>query len=225
MVVSNFWTDAELQKLAESEFRQFYVQAASRYPDFFTSSTIYNTTAGAEEVTLSTPYIWKLRGVRHMKNNNPDFFLRKIDLHEQMKIAGVNYRAKPGYYEWIFDPVLEYTKLRLRPVPDIIYPLLVHYIPIYSLQNINSGLGAEKTLHQLAPWDEYLVLKIAIAMKDREESDCSVLMASASDCMSIMERTMSPIDAGEPDSMVQYGDRDRSLSIMDDPYLLIEPYL
>jgi len=208
MVGSDLWSSAELIDLAEASFQKFYLQAVSKYEDYFLFTTGTAVVRGATQFTLDVTTL-KFRGVRH--TNGSKEFLRKIDLHE-VPLATSSGEGRPKCYSVRLSPTALAPYVDIYPTADATYAFDVHTIPIYSLRDINSGAGAQTSLRYLAGWDQYIVLDMAIAMKDREESDCSVLMAERADWSQLMEKSMASFDLGEPPAVVQRAGR------IQDPY-------
>lgn len=216
MVISDFWTDAELMTLAEQKFKKFYLTAVSQHDEFFTTYTVTTTVAGQNFTEVSLLKLLKPRLIRRQIDG---INVRKIDVLEVPSLVGLTERGKPRYYYWRIDPANEYPRLVFAPIPDAAYSLDFWYVPMTSLKDLNSSL-VQKSLHMLAGWDEYIVVDLAIAMKDREESDCSILMAEKAELYALMERQMSPTDTQEPSAVIQHGERDQSWL---DPYGEPEP--
>lgn len=221
MVDSEFWTAPQLQALAESKFQTFYLKFATKYEEYFATRRVVSTVAGTSTVQLAGFYeLLKLRGVQHEFER----FIRKIDLLESPNLSGSSERGKPRYYSYRIDPGIEFPFLDLFPTPDAVYRILIHYVPIFGLKQLQQTLGESQALYMLAAWDEYLVVQMAIAMKDREESDCSVLMLESQGLSDAMEKQLTPVDASEPGAVIQWGGRGSQPSIYGDPYDL-EDYL
>lgn len=204
MVDSDFWTEPQLMELAEQKFKKFYLTAVAQHDELFMAYAVQATVAGQSFTEVSIPQLLKPRLVRRQADGGN---VRKIDPIEVPSLVGVNQRGKPCYYYWRIDPSNEFPRLVFAPIPDAVYALDFWYVPMVSLKTLNSSL-VQKTMYMLAGWDEYLVVDLAIAMKDREESDCSVLLAEKGELYSLLERQMSPTDTQEPVAAIQHGQRD-----------------
>jgi len=213
MVDSEFWTAPELTDLAEAKFQEFYLEFACDYDEFFTSRKRYSTTAGSSTVQITNPQFLKLRGTQRVEDL---FFLRKLDLLEAPDYVSKNETGRPRFYSLRIDPEIEFPFLDLYPTPDAVYDLDVYLVPIFGLQQLQQTLGESKALYMLAGWDEYLVVRMAIAMKDREESDCSVLITEAATLKASMQKQIKPTDLSEPAGVIQRGSR-QSVSFYTDP--------
>lgn len=214
MVDSEFWTAPQCTDLAEAKFHAFYLKACGKFEEFFTTRRVVTTTANNSTVQLAGFYnLLKLRGVQH----EFEWFLRKIDLLEAPDLVGRNSTGKPQFYSWRIDPEIEFPFLDLFATPNSAYRLVVHYVPMVGLQQLQQTLGEQKALYMLAGWDEYIVLKMAIAMKDREESDCSVLITEAAELEAAMDKQMTPSDLGEPAGVIQRGPRGGGIDFYSDP--------
>lgn len=203
MVDSDFWTNEELSTLAEQKFRRFYLSVVAKRDEFFTTYAVQATVAAQNFTEISIKDLLKPRAIRRQIDG---VNLRKIDVLEVPSLVGLNETGLPRYYYWRIDPQNEYPRLCFAPIPNAAYALDFWYVPMLSLKQLNTQL-VQKTLYMLAGWDEYLVVQLAIAMKDREESDCSVLLAEASDLYAMIERELAPTDEQEPATAIAHGDR------------------
>ncbi len=213
MVESDFWTGPQLLSLAEAKFRHFYLAAVAQYEVFFSERTTLFTVAGQTYVQPQVAQILKFRGLQH----EGDWFLRKVDALEVPSLVGKNQTGKPQYYAPRVTSVARYPFIDLYATPNAAYTMILHYVPLYSLQTIQQTTGEGQSLFMLQGWDEYVVLKMAIAMKDREESDCSVLIAEANELGAAMSAQMTPVDLAEPMGVIQHASR-RVDSFYTDPY-------
>lgn len=215
MVGSTFVTDAEVALYREAAWREFYMRLVSKFEDFFlrTGQTI-SAVAGTTAYNLPTDFL-KLRGVRHHDRE----FLRRLDLKElpNMPDSSVQ-RGRPTHYFTHGAFTSAQAQLVVTPAPDTSYTLDLYYTPIVSLGDVTSG-----ALRIVAGWDEYIVLTMAMKMKDKEESDCSVLIAERTMLTDVIEKSMTPFDSSEPFAVIQQASMPRP-SIYGDP-MLWEDYL
>ena len=220
MVDSTFWNADEVRLLAEAKFQEWYLIAAGNFEEILTTRRVVSTAIGNSGVQLAGYYnLLKLRGVQH----EYDWFLTKIDLLEAPSLVGPLERGKPRFYSLRIDPEIEFPFLDLFPTPNAVERIVIHYVPIIGLEQLQQTLTVNKALYMLAGWDEYIVVKMAIAMKDSEESDCSVLITEAQELYSAMVKQMTPVDLGQPSGMMQWNGN-RAPSIYGDPEAL-EDYL
>ena len=206
MVGSTFVTDAEVQDYAEKAWNEFWMMITSKFEDFFLAKTSISLTAGSA-YSLPSDFL-KLRGIRHSGAE----FLRRIDVKELFAFGMNPASGRPTHYYVRGDvgsaaPVLEFML-----VPDSNYSMELFYTPVRSLEDVFAG-----SMRIVAVWAEYIALSVAIKLKDKEESDCSVLMAEREMLLDLITKSMTPLDAGEPFAVVQTQNR---LSAYSDPFLI-----
>jgi hypothetical protein len=205
MVGSTFVTDSEVDGYAEQAWREFYMRLVSKYEDFFVEKDSIGVSAGSNILLVGESFL-KLRGVRH-----PDeWFLGRIDVKEMPSVAMRGRTGKPTHY-WLHGTFRgNVPRIELFPTSDIARTLDVYFVPLWSLADVTAG-----SVRFVAGWDEYLVLTMAMKMKDKEESDCSVIMAERNALLEVIEKSLTPLDAAEPFAVVQTAPR---FSEHEDPF-------
>lgn len=217
MVNSPFIGATEEESLAETSWKEFVLRLAERHDDILLARKFVSSVAGEETVDLhefEPQNILKFRAVQHFENNRGGAFLRRLDLREEMLVSS-GQGARPTHYMFSIQGEFGPT-LRLYPTPDRVYTFRVAYFPFTSLRDTLVSGG---NYFMLAGWDEYIAVSMAIKMKDKEESDCSVLMAEKDQLFTLMVKAITPLDEGEPAAVVQQ--RPGVLSVYDtDPFLI-----
>lgn len=206
MVVSTFVTDPEAQDYAEKAWGEFWMLITSKFEDFFLTKTTISLTAGSP-YNLPVDFL-KLRGIRHANGE----FLRRIDIKELFAFGDNPGRARPTHYYVRGSVDSAAPLLEFMPLPDLSYSMELFYTPFKSLEDAFAG-----SMRIVAVWAEYLTLSVAIKLKDKEESDCSVLIAEREMLLDLITKSMTPLDAGEPFAVVQTQNR---LSAYADPFLI-----
>lgn len=92
----------------------------------------------------------------------------------------------------------EMPQLMLMPTPSVNTQLRYYFVPVFTLDDVGM-------MSLMASWDEYVVIKAAIKMKDKEESDVSVLMAELEQLSKRLLEDLEPIDASEPAQVQRFG--------------------
>lgn len=199
MVLSNFVTSAEVQRYLEAGWQEFWGLICGEKPELLRAEGVSILSAGLTKATLSTP-MKKLHGIR-IDDGKTNPFLSKISLRER-EMFSEQQRGKPIAYELFGDAAgIGIWAISPHPVPDGAYTLRFFYSPQISLADIATspsnyvGLDVE--------WSEYIVLCAAIKMKDKEESDCSVLMAEKGTLWANIKACWTPMDVGEAARVVQ----------------------
>src|SRR5690606_34316871 len=93
------------------------------------------------------------------------------------------------------------------PPPDAAYIAQVFYVPNLDLAAVSS-IGFPG-LSFLAGWDEYIVISAAMKMKDKEESDCTVLMAEKNQLWDSIKKSLTPLDESMPKYVVMQSELGR----------------
>lgn len=221
MVGSSFISPTEEETYIETAWKEFVLRCLERHDDVFLARRFVTTTIGSELVELQAfnpKDVMKVRAVQHYANSTPQDFLRRLDVREEMLVSS-GQRGKPTHY--FAQTVQQFgPQLRVFPTPDQVYTLRVAYFPFQSLRDYLAG--GSGNFYSLAGWDEYLVLSVGIKMRDKEESDCSVLMAEKDQMFDLMMKTLAPFDEGEPAAVVQQ--RSPFQSIYDDPFAIEDRY-
>lgn len=206
MVRSTFVSDAEVEEYARKAWNEFWMIVTSKFEDFFLVKTSITATPG-NPYRLPADFL-KLRGVRHEGQE----FLRRIDVKELFAFGVNPASGRPTHYYVRGDVEEAAPKIEFMLVPDRVYAMELFYTPVRALEDVFPG-----SMRILAMWAEYIELSVAIKLKDKEESDCSVLMAEREMLLDLITKSMTPLDAGEPFAVVQTQNR---LSAYSDPFLI-----
>lgn len=207
MVGSTFVTDSEVDGYVEQAWREFYMRLVSKYEDYFVEKDSIGISAGSNILVLGSSFL-KLRGVRHPEER----FLGRLDVKEIPNVAQRNMRGRPTHY-WLHGTFRNSSpRIEVFPTNDVGRTLDVYFVPMWSLEDVTAG-----SVRFIAGWDEYLVLTVAIKLKDKEESDCSVLLTERAALLEVIEKSLTPLDAAEPFAVVQTAPR---YSDYDDPFLI-----
>lgn len=193
MVNSDFVSAAELTQYCEKAFQEFYGIITTKEPDLVIKTQSVSLAAGDTSKDFAADFK-ALRGIRH----NTSFSLRRAEFNEIEKLDYNSRTGKPTHY-WMNGIHTAAHKWRPLPTPDTAYSLTVYYIPSISLADVAGG-----GLNMVAGWDEYVVLTAAIKMKDKEESDVSVLLAERKMLLDNLIAQISVPDVGEPPRMNVY---------------------
>lgn len=225
MVNSDFVTDAEVTQYADAGFAEFYGRIISQFEDLCVVMGGSTIQINATDTLYELPHrILKLKGLRHVG----DFFLTPVSNVMEIEPFTTGGRTgKPTHY-WLGGTGLGSSTLdgpmRWQPLPkaNAIYNLDVYYVPNIDLDDVADadagGSDDDGTrLGHLAWADEYVVLCGAIKCKDKEESDCTVLMAERKQLWDIIERSITPMDESMPKRMIQF-QQARQSSFYQDPF-------
>lgn len=213
---------SERTQLLEQTWQELYARICARSEDVFRHSVAVQTVANQGYIywpATGNVGMGSFRGLKYTEGP----FLRKIDLKEIPIVAFRNQAGKPSHYDlsvslFVSAPEVR-PRIHLYPTPDAVYSLTLYYRPfIVSLATfVDTGFGYETQLDFLYPLRQYLVLSLAMKMKDKEESDQQSLLEEREVFWGYMEQAFSPMDAGEPANVVIHGS-DRMPYPTEDPY-------
>jgi len=213
MVGSSFVSNAEMQRWLESAWQEFYGIICGEKPEVCMSVFSSFTAAGSEDSTLSGQ-VKKIHGIRYTDGSN-QYFLNQISLRELQAYSTLQ-RGKPQEYVLTGSLPLGLWRLFIRPIPDAIYTLEWFVSQQLSLVDI---ADTQHAVHFDVEWSEYLVLTAAIKARDKEESDCSVLIAERAAFLDNMRKSWSPMDVSGAGNVVRVMQRARPMvrGMSDDP--------
>lgn len=217
---STFIGSAELTMLVERSFQELYLKVAAEFDDLVVASgpSSKSIVAGTSTYELNFDFL-KLKGIMLQEGNYSHYFLAPITnlLEMEPYMRGNSPRGRPTHY-WLHGITSGSTgpgQITVFPIPDASYTAQIYYVP-------NIGLGELEgtySLAFLAGWDEYVVITAAMKMKDKEESDCTLLMAERNQLWDSMKRALTPLDESSPKHVVQLtGLRNRRLDFNADPF-------
>lgn len=181
-------------------FTEFYLRFVSQYEDLCVVSTPVEISLTSSTVLADVPLDFlKLKGLK-IKN---EYFLTPVsNVIETERFRYGTGRAKPTHF-WLSGThdvtvTARPAKIMPLPLPDGAYTLEIYYVPNLTLGSVESDSNTWATGALGYGCDEYVVLKAAMKLKDKEESDCSVIMAELKDLWASIERFLTPLDESMP---------------------------
>lgn len=204
MVTSQFVTDAEITNWinqGKKELEDLLVAAFGE--DYFATSLSWSITASNTEnyslSVLTSGTFYKLMGMDYRSGSN------WIDLDPYTFKERNNYNntaTNPFWYQQGSKYRYRVTgsNLNLKPAPWIGEVFQIHWTP----QQTNLTLTTD-TFNDINGWSEYPVVKASICVKDKEESDTSILQADLQrltariDSMKINRDASAPLKVVEAD--------------------------
>ncbi len=196
MVNSDFVSAAEVTRYCEKAFQEWIGILLTKEPDLLVTKSTGNANPPPDFFQLPSHYK-ALRRIRHVDS----YSLRRAELQEMEVLSFNGRRGKPTHY-YLYNGYTNpqpLSQIVFLPYPDRVYPVEVWFIPSLSLADVING-----GLNLIAGWDEYVVLTAAMKMKDKEESDVSVLVGERT---TLLEATIAQItaqDTGEPGRMTTF---------------------
>lgn len=192
-VGSQFVTDAELTRLineGKKALDDVLVQAYGE--DYFAQSATFLTTVSTENYSLSvltTGSFYKLLSLSQFTGNGW-IDCDQYNKRDRNMLRSAVVQSLPGYG---FRYRVMGPNLSLLPVPTGQTRLEIMWVPIST-----TLVASSDAFDDINGYSEFIVLNAAIAVKDKEESDTSVLQA---DRALIVDRILAAApnrDAGEP---------------------------
>lgn len=197
-VNSGFVTDSELINwinVYKREYEDLLVRTFGA--DYSATSATFSATANTENYNLSAltgGTFYKLQGLDVADSSSPTGWrdVRPFNFHDRNRVSSSNIilpTQSTGQVRYrVWGP-----NLALRPVPTGTMTMKLWWVP----QTVALSATTD-SFDDVNGWSELIVVDAAIAMKDKEESDTSVLQ---NDRQRLVQRitSMAPNrDAGEP---------------------------
>lgn len=206
---SNFVSSDEVTTLVEKAWEELYLKVVSQYPMMVMNAgpdpaTISPSTTS--RVEMPTNFLKLEALLLTDSSGRPVHFLRPINSVRELEpflVGAVSFNGRSGvptHYYFYARPDGAPASAEVYPYPDTTYTVQIYFIPLIPLSTVEFSNG----MAWLAGWDEYIVITAAIKMKDKEESDCTVLMAERSQLWESMVRQITPLDMSEPTQVVAH---------------------
>lgn len=206
MVGSTFVSAAELTAITDVAFTEFYLKFVSQYEDLCVVSAPATISLTSSTTLADVPVDFlKMKGVKIQD----EYFLTPVsNVIETERFRAGGIRGKPTHY-WLsgsHDVSVAARPAKLMPLmlPDGAYTLECYYVPNITLSSVESDSNTWATGALGYGCDEYVVLKAAMKLKDKEESDCSVIMAELKDLWASIEKFLTPLDESMPKRVVSH---------------------
>ena len=202
---TDFVTDDEITDYINAGYRELYNLLVSKYDsDYFVADPYTITGDGsADSFDLPTDF-FKLLGV-DMQSNGEWVALRPFSFAD---------RNKYSLASFVGSSVLTRYRVRgnslwLTPTPANGAAFRLWYVPRFTeleeSDDVMTGVNG---------WEEYVITHAAIEMKDKEESDVTILLAKKSSIKAEIESISPNRDAGGPDVVTDTS----QLGLWSDPY-------
>ena len=191
---SLFVKDAELNSYINQSYFELYDLLVQKYGDnYFVASPYSFTTDGTnDEYNLPSDF-YKLLGVDLALSQSTDSWVttKPFNFQERNRYAVPNFQSFYGITNLRYR--LQGNKLKLTPIPQANQPMRIWYVPrMTTLANNND------TVDGISGWTEYIIIDAAIKCLQKEESDCTVLLAQKAAIIQRIENAAENRDAGFP---------------------------
>ena len=218
MVNSQFVTDAEVNSYINQSYFELYDLLIQKYGDNYYSAdpAIFPVNGSLNPQSLNVQYPLP-NGVLTFTNGRtgedgyvaPEFYkLLGVDLilanqyQSSVNIPPFNFRERNDFSVPNFQSFYGVTNIRYRlndrylwltPIPAAGQKIQLWYVP--RLQTLDSD---ESVCDGISGWTEYIICDGAIKCMQKEESDCSVLMAQKMGLIQRIEAAAENRDAANP---------------------------
>lgn len=184
---NDFVTDTEIEDYINTDITELYDLLVDAYEDYYISSTNIITDGVSSSYALPTDF-YKLLGVDRLLNSGATVPLRKWNWRERNK------RAISGEYPRYR---INGDNLVFKIVPTSGLTLTLYYIPACPTLTLSTS-----TFDGVNGWEEIIVLKGAIRLLLKQESDVGDLTLQLQQITERIKKMAEDRDAGENDRMV-----------------------
>lgn len=183
---TQFCSDSEILGYVNISFRKLYNHVVNRFENYYVSEQSIALIPNTQEYDLPTDF-FKLLGC-DMVRGDRTFTMQPWSFNERNRIIN----------GWVGTPVryiLKGGKILFSPIPTTTDPVIMYYIPAPAALTLGGSVEV------FNGFDEYIMIDAAIKMKQKEESDVSVLLADRAEMLQLINETLIGRDAGLPQRM------------------------
>jgi len=212
-VNSQFVTDAELTNYINQSYFELYDLLVSKYDnDYFVAPPLQFQTNGQDQfyplpdgvLYNGAPALLKLLGVDlciSPTQNDSWITIRQFNWVDRNRYAVPNFQSFYGVTNLRYR--VKANDLWLTPIPAGGQTMQLWYIP-----RLEPLVSPTDTADGISGWIEYVIVDAAIKMKDKEESDTSVMLAEKAALIKRIEYAAENRDSSFPATVgdTQYND-------------------
>lgn len=202
MVNTQFITDAELNTYINQSYFELYDLLVQKYGDDYFANTVEFSTDGTNYLYAlpnGTNYsaaaaFYKLLGVDlNLAPGNDDSWvtIRRFNMSDRNRYSVPNFQSFYGVTNLRYR--LNGSNIWFTPIPTSGQTMRIWYVPRLTTLSADGD-----TADGISGWTEYIVVDAAIKMKDKEESDVSVLGARKQMLIQRIEAAAENRDAAMP---------------------------
>ena len=186
MLNTQFCTDPEIIAYLDTGYRKLYNHVVNRFENYYVSHQNISLIPNTAEYDLPTDF-FKLLGCDMIRGDR-SFTMQPWSFNERNRLIN----------GWVGTPVryiLKGGRIIFSPTPTTTDPIVMYYIPT------PAELTAVSSIEAFNGFDEYVMLDASIQMKQKEESDVSILAAKQAEMLQLIFETLTGRDAGFPQRM------------------------
>lgn len=200
---SNVCTDAEIIGYLAGAYKELYRAIVLTYENWFISSQSIPLVAGTDTYTIPATML-KLQGVDLVINANASLTLEPFKFAERNRLTNnLTVTGQPAYRY-----ILQGQNIKFVPRPQAAGSVTIWFTPTPA----NITLASD-TVDVIAGFDEWMVIRAAIKVKDKQEMDLGSLpqelAAAQQDVMSIC----ADRDSGSPSSITDVYENNDGLAL------------
>jgi len=194
---SGYVSDAEWNDYINAAAGELHDILVSKFgDDYYIKSSTISVVAGTDEYTLPSDFL-KIRGIDHVASNTTSCALRRFEFEERHTRQFLTTTISSGFANLMYRTIG--NKLKLVPTPQGSGTLKLWYIPQFERLATDQDIVSDRLA---LSWEQFMVITAAIAARDKEESDTSLLMAEKSLITRRIEEAAANRDATEPHRVV-----------------------
>lgn len=189
MVNSQFVSDSELNGYINGSAIELYDLFVRAYDDYFSTPVSFSITSGN---TYSLPAdFYKIRGLDLVESTGSYLTIMPYNFQERNR-RGRTVDRLAGFQDRGYRAMG--NLLYIEPSSQAPGSYRLWYIPRFTRLSADVDI-----LAGIIDFEEYVIVDAAIKMKDKEESDVSVLMAQKNALVARVEQMVADRDAGAPE--------------------------
>lgn len=186
MVNTQFVTDAEILKLVDSSYRKMYNDITNCFENYYVSEVNITLVPGQRDYDLPADFL-KLLGI-DIVSGGKNFTMQPWSLNERNRLL-TGWVSRPIRY------IMKGSKISFVPVASSADIITMFYVP--SPAEITIGDSVEV----FNGYDEFVMVDVAIMLKQKEESDCQILLIQKAELRKMIMENLEGRDAGFPQKM------------------------
>jgi len=186
MLNTQFVTDAEILKLVDSSYRKLYNEITNRYENYYVSTATITLVPNQQDYDLPSDLL-KLLGF-DISAGDRQFTMQPWSLNERNRLIS-GWVGRPIRY------ILKGGQVRFTPTAQQPGTVTCYYVPS------PTELITSEYVEVFNGYDEYIMVDAAIMLKQKEESDCQILLIQKAELTKMIMDNLEGRDAGFPQKM------------------------
>lgn len=186
MLNTQFVTDTEIVSLIDQSYRKLYNEIINRFENYYVSEATIVLVPGQRDYDLPADFL-KLLGV-DIVSGGKNFTMQPWSLNERNRLL-TGWVSRPIRY------ILKGGKISFVPVASSADSITMFYVPS------PAEITAVSSVEVFSGFDEFIMCDVAIMLKQKEESDCQILLIQKAEQKQMIMETLQGRDSGFPQKM------------------------